>query len=189
MKRLAFLTTTAAAGLAAAAFFASPSSVQANPTVIDLGQPKEHVGESTEEKEKGNIIAVATAPGMEDFSTLVAAIKAADLVEALQGQGPYTVFAPTNEAFAKLPAGTVETLLKPENKEKLQQILLYHVVPAKVMAKDVKTMEVETLQGGDLDIEVTGSTVTVNDAIVIKTDVEASNGVIHAIDSVLLPKE
>ena len=137
MKRLAFLTTAAAAGLAAAVFVTGPTAVQADTAVTNLDHHKE-MKDKKDKKAKGDIIAVATAPGMEDFSTLVAAIKAADLVEALQGKGPFTVFAPTNEAFEKLPAGTVETLLKPENKEKLQQILLYHVVPAKVMAKDVK---------------------------------------------------
>ena len=132
-----------------------------------------------------DIVAVASSAG--SFNTLVAAVKAAGLVDTLQGTGPFTVFAPTDEAFAKLPAGTVESLLKPENKEKLVAILTYHVVAGKVMAADVKTMEVKTVNGKELDIKVTDGTVTVNNAKVIKTDVAASNGVIHVIDTVLLP--
>jgi len=134
----------------------------------------------------GDIVAVASGAG--SFNTLVAAVKAAGLVETLQGKGPFTVFAPTDEAFAKLPAGTVENLLKPENKEKLVAILTYHVVPGKVMAADVKTMKAKTVNGKELDIKVADGTVTVNDAKVVKTDVAASNGVIHVIDTVVLPK-
>lgn len=134
----------------------------------------------------GDIVAVASSAGT--FKTLVAAIKAAGLVETLQGAGPFTVFAPTDEAFAKLPAGTVEDLLKPENKEKLVAILTYHVVPGKVMAADVKTMMAKTVNGKELSIKVDDGKVTVNDANVIKTDVAASNGVIHVIDTVILPK-
>jgi uncharacterized surface protein with fasciclin (FAS1) repeats len=134
----------------------------------------------------GDIVAVASGAG--SFNTLVAAVKAAGLVETLQGKGPFTVFAPTDEAFAKLPAGTVESLLKPENKEKLVAILTYHVVAGKVMAADVKTMEVKTVNGKELDIKVTEGKVTVNNAKLIKTDVAVSNGVIHVVDTVLLPK-
>jgi len=134
----------------------------------------------------GDIVAVASSAG--SFKTLVAAVKAAGLVETLQGKGPFTVFAPTDEAFAKLPPGTVEGLLKPENKDKLVAILTYHVVPGKVMASDVKTMMVKTVNGKELSIKVDDGKVTVNDAKVIKTDVAASNGVIHVIDTVLLPK-
>ena len=130
---------------------------------------------------------VAIAAGNKNFSTLVAAVKAAGLVEALNGEGPFTIFAPTNEAFAKLPAGTVESLLKPENKEKLQAVLKYHVVPAKVMAADVKTGEAKTLQGSTLEIKVADGTVMIDKAKVIKTDIVGSNGVIHVIDSVILP--
>ncbi|MFZ4764088.1 MAG: fasciclin domain-containing protein [Roseimicrobium sp.] len=131
---------------------------------------------------------VAIAAGNPDFSTLVAAVKAAGLAETLSGAGPFTVFAPTNEAFAKLPAGTVETLLKPENKAKLAGILTYHVVAAKVMAADVKTGKVKTVQGGELDVVVKDGSVTVDGAKVVKTDIVGSNGVIHVIDSVVLPK-
>ncbi len=134
----------------------------------------------------GDIVAVASSAG--SFKTLVAAVKAAGLVETLQGKGPFTVFAPTDEAFAKLPAGTVEDLLKPENKEKLVAILTYHVVPGKVMAADVKTMKAKTVNGKELSIKVEGGKVTVDNATVIKTDVAAQNGVIHVIDTVVLPK-
>jgi uncharacterized surface protein with fasciclin (FAS1) repeats len=133
-----------------------------------------------------DIVAVASSAG--NFTTLVAAIKAAGLVETLQGPGPFTVFAPTDEAFAKLPAGTVDDLLKPENKQKLVAILTYHVIPAKVMAADVKTGSVKTVNGASLNIVVADGKVTVNSANVIKTDIPASNGVIHVIDAVLLPQ-
>ena len=130
---------------------------------------------------------VAVASGAGSFNTLVAAVKAAGLVETLQGTGPFTVFAPTDEAFAKLPKGTVESLLKPENKEKLVAILTYHVVAGKVMAADVKTMKAKTVNGKSLDVKVADGAVTVDNAKVIKTDVAASNGVIHVIDTVVLP--
>ena len=131
---------------------------------------------------------VAIAAGNPDFSTLVAAVKAADLAETLSGTGPFTVFAPNNAAFDKLPKGTVEDLLKPENKAKLAAILTYHVVAGKVLAADVKTGMVKTVQGTDLDVKVTSAGVTVNDAKVVKTDIVGSNGVIHVIDTVVLPK-
>jgi len=137
-------------------------------------------------KAKGkDIVAVASSAG--SFNTLVAAVKAAGLVETLQGSGPFTVFAPTDEAFAKLPKGTVEDLLKPENKSKLVAILTYHVVAGKVMAADVKTMKARTVNGQSLDVKVTDGAVTVDNAKVTKTDVAASNGVIHVIDTVVLP--
>jgi uncharacterized surface protein with fasciclin (FAS1) repeats len=131
---------------------------------------------------------VGIAAGNKDFSTLVAAVKAAGLVETLSGDGPFTVFAPTNAAFAKLPKGTVEDLLKPENKAKLTAILTYHVVAGKVMAADVKTGMVKTVQGGELDVKVADGGVTVDGAKVVKTDIVGTNGVIHVIDSVVLPK-
>jgi uncharacterized surface protein with fasciclin (FAS1) repeats len=131
---------------------------------------------------------VTLASGAENFKTLVAAVKAAGLVETLQGKGPFTIFAPTDEAFAKLPAGTVESLLKPENREKLAAILKYHVVPGKVLAADVKTMEAKTAQGQSLKLAVTDQGVTVDNAKVVKTDLLAENGVIHVIDTVILPK-
>ncbi|MFC4701877.1 fasciclin domain-containing protein [Glaciecola siphonariae] len=133
---------------------------------------------------------VDVAASNPDFSTLVAAVKAAGLVDALKGEGPLTVFAPTNEAFAKLPAGTVESLLLPENKDKLVAILTYHVVAGKVMAADVvKVSSATSLQGQDITVTVKDGTVMVDNATVTATDIAASNGVIHVIDSVILPKE
>ncbi len=132
-----------------------------------------------------NIVETAKSTGT--FDTLVAALDAADKTEMLQEKGPYTVFAPTDEAFAKLPKGTVDNLLKPENKEKLASILAYHVMKGEVMAKDVKTMMAPTANGAKLDIKVKDDKVMVNDAKVVKADVKASNGVIHVIDKVLMP--
>ena len=129
---------------------------------------------------------VDTAVGAGNFKTLVTAIQAAGLVETLKGKGPFTVFAPTDEAFAKLPAGTVEGLLK--DKAKLASILTYHVVPASVMAKDVKPGDVKTVNGKTIKVTSAGGKVMVNDATVTSTDIAASNGVIHVIDTVLLPK-
>ena len=131
---------------------------------------------------------VDTAVGAGSFKTLVAAVQAAGLVETLKGAGPFTVFAPTDEAFAKLPAGTVESLLKPENKEKLVAVLTYHVVPGKVMAADVvKLTEAPTVQGSKAKVKVVDGTVMIDNAKVVKTDIETSNGVIHVIDAVILP--
>ena len=132
---------------------------------------------------------VDIAAGNDDFSTLVAAVKAGGLVETLKGDGPFTVFAPTNEAFAKLPEGTVETLLKPENKDKLVSILTYHVVAGKVMAADVETGDVATVNGQKAAIEVTAEGVTIDNASITATDIVGSNGVIHVIDTVILPKD
>ena len=131
---------------------------------------------------------VDTAVGAGSFKTLVAAVQAAGLVETLKGAGPFTVFAPTDEAFAKLPAGTVESLLKPENKEKLVAVLTYHVVPGKVMAADVvKLTEAPTVQGSKAKVKVVDGAVMIDNAKVVKTDIETSNGVIHVIDAVILP--
>jgi uncharacterized surface protein with fasciclin (FAS1) repeats len=135
-----------------------------------------------------DIVDIAAAAG--SFKTLVAAVQAAGLVETLKGDGPFTVFAPTDEAFAKLPAGTTESLLQPENKSKLQAILTYHVVPGKVMAADVvKVKSAKTVQGQSLAVKAEGGAVMVDSAKVIQTDIVGSNGVIHVIDSVVLPKE
>ena len=131
---------------------------------------------------------VATAIGAGSFNTLVAAVKAAGLVETLQGPGPFTVFAPTDEAFARLPAGTVESLLEPGNKDKLVAILTYHVVPAKVLAQDVVTLtEAPTVNGQMIAIDTTDG-VKVDGANVVRTDIECDNGVIHVIDAVILPE-
>jgi uncharacterized surface protein with fasciclin (FAS1) repeats len=134
-----------------------------------------------------DIVDTAVAAG--NFKTLVAAVQAAGLVDTLKGTGPFTVFAPTDEAFAKLPAGTVDDLLKPENKDKLVAILTYHVVPAKVMAADVTGKETmaKTVQGGEITVKGTDG-VTVDGAKVIQADIVADNGVIHVIDGVIMPK-
>ena len=136
---------------------------------------------------KKDIVDTAVAAG--DFKTLAAALNAAGLVETLKGAGPFTVFAPTDAAFAKLPAGTLEDLLKPENKEKLVAILTYHVVSGNVSAKDVvKLTEAKTVNGKSVKIMAEGGKVMVDSANVVKTDIQCSNGVIHVIDSVLLPQ-
>ena len=138
---------------------------------------------------------VNVAAGNEDFSTLVAAVEAAGLVETLSGEGPFTVFAPTNDAFAALPEGTVETLLMPENLEQLQAVLTYHVVPGAVMAADVVALAgdgpamVATANGAEITVTVTDGTVMVDGATVTATDIAADNGVIHVIDAVILPPE
>jgi uncharacterized surface protein with fasciclin (FAS1) repeats len=145
--------------------------------------------QAEEPKAEPSMNVVEIAVGNDSFSTLVAAVKAADLAEALSGEGPFTIFAPTNEAFGKLPEGTVETLLKPENKEKLQDILKYHVVAGKVMAADVASGEVGMLNGSKATIAVKDGKVTIDKANVIKTDIVGTNGVIHVIDSVIIPAE
>lgn len=134
-----------------------------------------------------DIVDTAVSAGM--FNTLVAAVQAAGLVETLKSDGPFTVFAPTDEAFAKLPEGTVENLLKPENRDQLVAVLTYHVVPGKVMSSDIAgaTAEVESVQGSALSIDATDG-VKVDNATVINADIETDNGVIHVIDSVVLPQ-
>jgi uncharacterized surface protein with fasciclin (FAS1) repeats len=164
-----------ALGVGSAALIVSPQRVQAE--------------EKKPMMEKKDIIDTATGPGMTQVTTVVTAIKAAGLVDTLQGPGPFTVFAPTNDAFAKLPKGTVDDLLKPENKEKLTQILTYHVHAGDaIKAADVKTMNLSTVQGKPLMVK-TGDdgAVWINDAKVVKTDVICTNGVIHWIDTVLMP--
>ncbi|MEO9594907.1 fasciclin domain-containing protein [Rhodopirellula bahusiensis] len=156
--------------LAALALFVTPAAVQAD-----------HHNETA----KKNIVETAIAA---KFNTLVAAVKAGGLVETLSGEGPFTVFAPTDEAFEKLPEGTLESLLKPENKDQLVAILKYHVVAGKVPAKTVVTLESAKTLGGEVSIKVNDGTVMLNDKVkVVKTDVMTSNGIIHVIDSVLLP--
>jgi uncharacterized surface protein with fasciclin (FAS1) repeats len=132
---------------------------------------------------------VTTAVEAGQFKTLAAALGAAQLVDALKGEGPFTVFAPTDAAFAKLPAGTVENLLKPENRDKLKSILTYHVVPGRVTASEVVKMNsAKTVQGSHVRIATSGGKVMVDGATVVKTDIGASNGVIHVIDRVIMPK-
>jgi len=138
-------------------------------------------------KDQKDIVDTAVAAGT--FETLAAALVAGDLIATLKSEGPFTVFAPTDEAFAKLPAGTVESLLKPENKDQLVSILTYHVVAGKVMAADVVKLDsASTVNGQDVSIRVEAGSVYVNEAKVVSTDIAASNGVIHVIDSVLMPE-
>ncbi len=136
-----------------------------------------------------DIVETAVAAGQ--FTTLAKALQAAGLVDTLKGKGPFTVFAPTDEAFAKLPAGTLDALLKPENKARLTAILTYHVVPGKLLAAEVvKQSSLKTVQGGSLRVSIkAGSNVLVDNARVVKTDILCSNGVIHVIDSVVLPQD
>lgn len=152
-----------------------------------LGAGAANAGHHNEgETTQPNIVEVAA--GNDDFSTLVAAIQAAGLVDVLTGEGPFTVFAPTNAAFAKLPEGTVESLLEPANKQQLVDILTYHVVAGKVYAKDVVELtEATTVNGAAVSISVTDGGVQINNATVETTDIKASNGVIHVIDTVILP--
>mgnify|MGYP001549261828 FL=1 len=143
-----------------------------------------HHGEK--ESRSGDIVDVAVSAGQ--FNTLAAALEAAGLIGTLKSDGPFTVFAPTDAAFAKLPAGTVESLLKPENKDQLIAILTYHVVPGNVMAADVVELSsATTVNGSDVAITVDSGSVRIDNATVIKTDIGASNGVIHVIDTVILP--
>ncbi|WPR75135.1 fasciclin domain-containing protein [Algoriphagus sp. NG3] len=131
---------------------------------------------------------VELAMSQDFLSTLVAAVKAGDLVETLQGDGPFTVFAPTNEAFAKLPEGTVENLLLPENKAQLVKILTYHVVPGKIMASDLKNGQMaETVEGSSLKVTLMDGKAMINNATVTTADIVADNGVVHVIDTVILP--
>jgi uncharacterized surface protein with fasciclin (FAS1) repeats len=165
MKRRAIMFRQIAVGVAAAVLTVSVAGAQS-----------------------GNKDIVDTAVAAGSFKTLAKALQAADLVDTLKGKGPYTVFAPTDEAFAKLPAGTLEDLLKPENKAKLQRILTYHVVPGRVTSAEVvKLKTAKAVSGDSIDIAANGGTVTVDNARVVKADIAASNGVIHVIDSVILP--
>jgi len=137
---------------------------------------------------KSSVDIVQTAVDAANFKTLVAAVQAADLVSTLKGPGPFTVFAPPDSAFEKLPAGTVDTLLKPENKAQLASVLTYHVVPGKLTSADLTgTTNEATVQGALLSFSTAGGKVKVNDATVVNADIDCSNGVIHAVDSVLLP--
>jgi uncharacterized surface protein with fasciclin (FAS1) repeats len=133
---------------------------------------------------------VETASEAGSFQTLLTAAEAAGLVDTLKSEGPFTVFAPTDEAFAKLPEGTVEDLLKPENQDQLKAILTYHVVPGKAMSSDIagKELEVETVQGETIAIDASDGTVMVDDATLVQADIETDNGVIHVIDTVLMPQ-
>ncbi|MFN2286766.1 MAG: fasciclin domain-containing protein [Chromatocurvus sp.] len=161
------------------------TSVAMIATLFTVGAHAAHHEEGDMEA-KPSIVEIAA--GNDDFSTLVGALTAAGLVDVLSGEGPFTVFAPTNAAFEKLPAGTVESLLEPENKQKLTDILTYHVVSGEVYASDVVELsEATTVQGGSITITASDDGVMVDNANVVTTDIEASNGVIHVIDAVILP--
>jgi uncharacterized surface protein with fasciclin (FAS1) repeats len=164
MNRRSLMTTVAATGLVALVAGCAPMASQ--PDIVDI------------------------AASNDQFSTLVAAVSAAGLVDTLKGPGPFTLFAPTNTAFAALPAGTVDSLLLPENRDQLVAILTYHVVPGAVTSDQLagQRLSVETVQGGNLDIDATGTGVHVNNARVTQADILGSNGVIHRIDRVLLPQ-
>jgi uncharacterized surface protein with fasciclin (FAS1) repeats len=156
--------------LALATFLAAPAAAQAGDAAA------------------ADIVDVAVSAG--SFGTLAAALKAADLIDTLKGPGPFTVFAPTDEAFAKLPAGTLESLLEPQNKARLQSILTYHVVPGRVLAADVVKLDsAATVQGQSVAITAAEGAVMIDGAKIVKADVSASNGVIHVIDTVILPRD
>ena len=184
LKRSLFFVVTAS-------FLAASFSTPALAHCGKCGSGEEHTHAESAKAgygEKKDI--VDTAVAADDFNTLVAAVKAAGLVETLKGEGPFTVFAPTDAAFAALPEGTVEELLKPENKEKLVSILTYHVVSGKVPAEAaVKLDEAKTVNGASFGLEVDGDTLMVGGAKVVKADIMTSNGVIHVIDKVLIPSE
>ena len=156
---------------------------------VSAGDHANHHGDSHHQMEQATQDIVTIAAGNEDFETLVTAVSAAGLVDTLKGTGPFTVFAPTDEAFAALPEGTLETLLKPENKDQLISILTYHVVPGSVKAADVVNIsEAKTVQGANVKVTASEKGVMIDDAKVVATDIEASNGVIHVIDKVILPQ-
>ena len=164
------------------------AAVVAATGVLSLGLPGPRAAHAADTAPAPKDI-VDTAVAAGSFKTLATALTAAGLVDTLKGPGPFTVFAPTDEAFAKLPAGTVESLLKPENKAQLVKILTYHVVSGKVLAADVtKLQSATTVQGGSLTVKITDGKVFVDNAQVVKTDIVTSNGVIHVIDTVVMPK-
>jgi uncharacterized surface protein with fasciclin (FAS1) repeats len=178
-------TTTMPSGSPTMSPSKTPSGTMSKPTISTpanggMSQP----GKAPASAKKMTIVDVASKNS--SFKTLVTALKAAGLVETLSGEGPFTVFAPTDAAFAKLPKATLKDLLKPENKEKLQKILTYHVVPGAVFAKDIKPGAVATVEGSNVTLKK-GKSVMVNNARVIKADIKTSNGVIHAIDTVMMP--
>ena len=174
----------------------TPEATPSTPTTPSTEQPLEASPSTptpssdgpTSGTQSNNVVAIAA--GNDSFKTLTAALQAAGLTETLAGTGPFTVFAPTDEAFAALPQDALQELLKPENKEVLVKILTYHVVPGKVTSTDLKSGEVKTVEGGGVNIKVDSATgVTVNDAKVVQPDIQASNGVIHVIDKVILPPD
>jgi uncharacterized surface protein with fasciclin (FAS1) repeats len=164
----------------------SPSSTS-SPTPSASSESTTPSTSATPTAKPKNIVELASAS--KQFTTLVAAVKAAKLAETLSGEGPFTLFAPNDKAFSKLPKGTIKKLLKPENKAALQKILKYHLLSSEVMAADVKSGSVATVEGETVKITVTGTQVKVNNANVIKTDIKATNGVVHTIDTVLMPPD
>ena len=172
-----------AAGLAVSALAFSACASDSNDA--ETLPTAEEAPVEEEAGDAGTIVDVAVGAG--SFETLVAAVTAADLVETLSSEGPFTVFAPTDEAFAALPDGLLDALLLPENKDALTAILTYHVLPAEVLAADVAAGDVTTVQGEDVTIAAEGDTLTIGGATIVDTDVEASNGVIHVIDAVMVP--
>lgn len=179
----AFLTLTACSGGGSE----SASEEMTDDTETTAASTDEMAAEESNEMSDSPDI-VALASSQDNLSTLVTAVQAAGLVETLQGDGPFTVFAPTDEAFEALPAGTLENLLKPENKEQLASVLTYHVVSGEVMSSDLSDgMTPGTVEGSTVEVSIDGETVMINDATVVAADVEASNGVVHVIDKVILP--
>lgn len=180
-----YLATIAAASL----LVSLPASAKSCPGASASASPRLVAGAptTTTATTANSATVVEIAASNSSFSTLVAAIKAAGLAETLSGKGPFTVFAPTNEAFAALPAGTVEELLKPENKAKLQKVLTYHVVAGEVTSAAIKPGQVKTVEGSTVTLSVKDGKIKVNNASVISADIDASNGVIHVIDQVILP--
>ncbi len=156
-----------------------------HPTKSEHPKKTEHPATSEHPTVSNGVCAVATSNG--SFKTFLAAVEAAGLMDKFQGEGPFTVFAPTDAAFAKLPKGTMEDLLKPANKAKLAGLLANHVVPGKILVKDMKTMKATNVSGHDLGIKVKGSTVMVNEGTIVQADLAADNGVLHGIDCVLMP--
>ena len=185
-RRAAIAVVSVAAALTLSACSSSSDEATTTEATAEVSAEAEAEAGLTEEMSVGTIVDVASAGA--DFSTLVAAITAANLGETLSGEGPFTVFAPTNEAFAALPEGVLDALLLPENKDALAKILTYHVVPGTVMAADITDGDVATVEGQNVMLS-TANGVTVNGATVLIADVAADNGVIHAIDAVLVPSD
>ena len=188
MVRLAFRSLVVAASLSLVACGGEAGAPAQDPTTAGKMAPADPGAPgAVSSMSKSDIVDTANAAG--SFKTLIAAIKAADLESTLRGPGPFTVFAPTDEAFAKLPAGTVESLIKPENKDKLKAILTYHVVSGNVgSAAAMKLSSAKTVNGKELKLDASSGSLHVGKATVTKADIQASNGVIHVIDTVLLPE-
>lgn len=165
------------------------STTEAPSSAPATSEPLQPSNRSTGTSQQAGGTIVDVAASSPSFKTLVTAVKAAGLTEVLSSEGPYTVFAPTDAAFAALPKGTLQKLLKPENKEALKKVLTYHVVPGKVESSSIKPGQVETVEGSPVTVNVKGSSVTVNNAKVTTPDIPASNGVIHVIDKVILPPD